>query len=456
MHLIVASLNHRTAPVDVRERFALHADRLPAALRELKRSKGILEGVVLSTCNRTEAYAVVGRLELCGAYVREFMERFYGVPSADFVPFLQVEEDEAAVRHLFRVACGLDSLVIGETEILGQVKTAYFAAQRERATGTLLNRLFHQAIALAKRAHAETKINDHAVSVARTGCDLAERRLGGLKGRSALVIGAGKTAELVLGHLAARGIGRVTVANRTREKAEALAARFPGGRACGLAEVPARLAEEEPDVVIAATASPGFVLTREQVAGAARKRSGPLVLIDLAVPRDLDPAVAELDRVFLSDIDDLRTVVADNLNSRRKQADKIEAMIAAELAAYEEWYRQLGVAPVIRALQERAQDVHRRTMDSLLRKLPDLTEREIKVIRKLTKSIANQMLSDPVNRIKELAAARHGAEAVELFVRIFALEDALAAAKPPAAPPAVPDGAGERAEAPVPAVSPPG
>lgn len=177
MHLLVVSLNHRTAPVDVRERFAVSEERLPDALRELKRTSGILEGVILSTCNRTEIYAVVGRLQVCAAYVREFMERYYGVPSSSFARHLQVEEDEAAVRHLFRVACGLDSMVLGETQILGQVKSAYFAAQREKTTGTLLNRLFHQAITLAKRAHAKTKINDHAVSVARAACQLAERHL---------------------------------------------------------------------------------------------------------------------------------------------------------------------------------------------------------------------------------------------------------------------------------------
>jgi len=426
VHVVVVSLNHRTAPVDVRERFAIRDDALPAALRELMRTSGILEGVILSTCNRTEIYGVVGRLQMCVSYVREFMERYYGVPASSFTRHLQVEEDEEAVRHLFRVACGLDSMVLGETQILGQVKNAYFAAQRERATGTIFNRLFHQAITLAKRAHAETKINDHAVSVARAACQLAERHIGSLEGRHAVLVGAGRTAELALRHLKGRGIGRITVANRTVERARQLARQVPDGDACSLDELPALIAREQPDLVISATASPGFVLTRDQLAGAREGRAGTLVLVDIAVPRDLDPAIGELANTRLFGIDDLREVLDDHLDSRRRLAELVGAMIDAELASYREWYRLLGIGPVIRALQERARAVHEQTMDSLLRKLPDLSEREVKVIRKLTKSIANRMLTDPVNRIKELAAGPGGREAVELFVRIFALEGALA------------------------------
>lgn len=426
MHLIVASMNHRTAPVDVREQYAVSPELLPAALRELKRTRGILEAVLLSTCNRTEVYAVVGRIERCSAYIREFMGRFCNMPATVFADCMEVAEDEAAVRHLFRVACGLDSIVVGETQILGQVKDAYFAARREGNTGTLLNRLFHQAIAVAKRAHAETNINDHAVSVGYAAVELAVRELGSLEGRRALVIGAGKMAALTLKHLAARGVRHVTIANRSLDRAAALAGQFHDGRACLLEDVPERIAAEEPDLVVSVTSSPGQVLTRDQLAGALRRRPGkPLMLVDLAVPRDLDPAIADLDRVSLVDIDDLKGVVADNMADRRKAAEQIGVMIETELAAYGEWYRQLGVGPVIRLLQERAKTVHENTMDSLLRKLPDLTEREIKVIRKLTKSIANQMLHDPINRIKEMAAGHRGAEAVAMFTEVFALEEAL-------------------------------
>lgn len=426
MHLIVASMNHRTAPVDVREQYAVSPERLPAALRELKRTRGVLEAVMLSTCNRTEVYAVVGRIERCSAYIREFMGRFCNMPATVFADCMEVAEDEAAVRHLFRVACGLDSIVVGETQILGQVKEAYDVARREGNTGTLLNRLFHQAITVAKRAHAETNINDHAVSVGYAAVELANRQLGSLDGRRALVIGAGKMAALTFKHLVARGVSRVTVANRSQTRAEALAGQFDGGRACTLEDVPALIAAGETDLVISVTSSPDPVLNREQVAGAVRRASGkPLLLIDLAVPRDLDPAIAGLDRVLLYDIDDLKGVVAGNMDIRRKTAARIGTMIEAEAAAYGEWYRQLGVGPVIRLLQERAKTVHENTMDSLLRKLPDLTEREIKVIRKLTKSIANQMLHDPINRIKEMAAGRGGAEAVAMFTEVFALEEAL-------------------------------
>lgn len=425
MHIIAVSLNYRTAPVEIRERFAFAEESLPLALNELKRTKSISEGVIVSTCNRTEIYAVVNRMQMCGHHVREFMERWFGIPRPEFTKYLQIHEDEEAVRHLFRVTCGLDSMIIGETQILGQVREAFFRAQESKATGTLFNRLFKQAITLAKRAHTETAINDNAVSVSYTAVELGKRIFGSFANRNVMILGAGKMGELTLKHLKAGGAGKVVVANRTLTRAEELAKRVEG-IACSLDEAAESIIRHHIDIVITSTGADGYVLTKQQMETVMKQRSRqPLFIIDIAVPRDVDPAIAELEQVFLYDIDDLQAIVDSNLASREREAEKIMKMIDAEEQAFQEWYRTLGVSPVIQALQERAARVHEDMMDSLLRKLPDLDEREIKVIRKLSKSVANQMLHDPINRIKEMAAERRGHEAVEMFTQIFALEDQL-------------------------------
>ena len=423
VHIIVVGLNFRTAPVEVRERFTFSGQELPKAIQMLKRTTSIMECAIIATCNRTELYAVVDRHVLCGHYIRHFMEQWFGVPRETFTKYLYMYEDEAAIRHLFRVACGLDSMIIGETQILGQVRDAFLLAQRERATGTLFNMLFKQAVTVGKRAHTETSIGESAVSVSYAAVELGKRIFGGFGGKTALIVGAGKMGELTAKHLNASGIKRVLVANRTYERAAEFAARL-GGEPVRLGEAAERLAEA--DVVISSTGSREYVLTKAQVEQAMRLRpSRPLFLIDIAVPRDLDPAIADIPNVFLYDIDDLEGIVESNLEQRRKEAVRIEAMIEEELANYLNWYKTLGVVPLIRALQEKAERIHEETMTSLMNKLPDLTERERKVIRKLTKSIVNQMMHDPILRIKEMAGDKRAKEAMDLFVKLFALEDAV-------------------------------
>jgi len=437
MHIIVVGLNYRTAPVEVRERFTFSEHDLPAALRQLKQTKSILEGVIVATCNRTEMYAVVDRHHLCGHYIRSFMEQWFKLPRQQFTNHLYMYEDDQAIEHLFRVTSGLDSMVIGETQILGQVREAFLFAQKEKATGTLFNTLFKQAVTLAKRAHSETSIGEAAVSVSYAAVELGKRIFGNFGKKTVMIIGAGKMSELTGKHLAANGADRVIVANRTLERADELAGKL-GGAPCTMDEAINRL--HEADIVISSTGANGFVLRREQVAAAMqRRRSRPLFMIDIAVPRDLDPAIAAVDNVFLYDIDDLEGIVESNLEQRRKESAKIEAMIALELDAFRNWYKTLGVVPLIRALQTKAETIHEETMDSMMKKLPDLGERELKVIRKLTKSIVNQMMSDPIMRIKEMAGEKHAGEAMDLFVKLFALEQSLedgaeqatTAAKPP-------------------------
>lgn len=423
MHIVVVGLNYRTAPVEVRERFTFAEKDLSEALKQLKLTKSVLEGVIVATCNRTELYVVVDRLHMCGYFIRTFMEQWFGVPREEFTQHLYIYEDDQAIRHLFRVICGLDSMVIGETQILGQVKQAFFKAQEEKATGTWFNMLFKQAVTLGKRAHSETSIGESAVSVSYAAVELGKRIFGMFTDKKVLILGAGKMSELTVKHLYASGASEVIVANRTLARAEELAAKFRG-TPCTMEEALDRL--HEVDIVISSTGAERYVLDATVVKESMKHRqSRPLFLIDIAVPRDIDPAIGELSNVFLYDIDDLEGIVESNLEMRKAEAAKIENMIELDMEDYYHWLKTLGVRPVIRALQEKGASIHEETMESLFNKLPELDEHQRKVIRRLTKSIVNQMTTDPINRIKEMAGTKHGDEALRMFTQIFALEDAV-------------------------------
>ncbi|MGO4183237.1 glutamyl-tRNA reductase [Paenibacillus sp. TAF43_2] len=427
MHIIAVGLNYRTAPVEVREQFAFAERDLPEALIQLIQTQSIMECVIVATCNRTELYAVVDRHHLCGHYIRSFMEKWFKLPRQNFTNHLYMYEDEKAIDHLFRVTSGLDSMVIGETQILGQVKTAFQLAQQQKTTGTVFNMLFKQAVTMAKRAHSETSIGESAVSVSYAAVELGKRIFGQFNKKTVMVIGAGEMGELTAKHLYTNGADRVVVVNRTYERATQLADKF-NGIAWSMEEAVDKL--HEADIIISSTGSKEYVLTRKQVAEAMQRRKAkPLFMIDIAVPRDLDPSIAAVDNVFLYDIDDLEGIVESNLAHRRQEAAKIEAMITEEIEVFEQWYKTLGVVPLIRTLQSKAAGIHEETMNSLTNKLPDLGEHELKVIRKLTKSIVNQMMQDPILRIKEMAGEKRADEAMDMFVKLFALEEDLAKAR---------------------------
>lgn len=420
---MVVGLNYRTAPVEIREKFAIPDTQLPLALKELKATKSILECVMVGTCNRTEIYAVVDRKSMSDHYIKRFVETWFGIPREEFNNHLYILEGDDAIRHLFRVTSGLDSMVIGETQILGQVRDSFLIAQKEGATGVLFNTLFKQAVTMAKRAHSETAVGENPVSVSYAAVELGKRIFGSFNGKTVLIVGAGKMSELTAKHLHAGGADKVLVTNRTFSRAREMAGKF-NGTAVSFDRFLDELAET--DIVISSTGAADVVLTKEQVNRVLPKRKQrPLFLIDIAVPRDLDPAIGELENVYLYDIDDLEMIVENNLQERMREADKIEAMIEAEMEAYDQWYRTLGVGPVIQALQQKSSRVHEETMESMLKKLPDLGDREAEIIRRLTKSMMNQMLRDPIVRIKEMAGERGGDEALEHFAHIFALEEQL-------------------------------
>lgn len=421
MHILVIGLNYKTAPVEIRERLTFNEADLVDATKRLNKKKSILENIILSTCNRTEIYAVVDQLHTGRYYIKEFLSEWFGLEQLEFSPFLFVYEDDGAVEHLFNVTCGLNSMVLGETQILGQVRTSFMLAQTEETTGSVFNHLFKQAVTLGKRGHSETEISANAVSVSYAAVELAKKIFGSLANKHVLIFGAGKMGELAAQNLHGNGVKKVTVINRTYDKARVLASRF-NGEARTLAELQQSLVEA--DILISSTGSKDFVISKTMMAKVEKMRKGkPLFMVDIAVPRDLDPRIAELENVFLYDIDDLEGIVEANLQERQKAAEKIRIMIEKEIVEFKQWLGMLGVIPVISALREKALAIQAETMGSLERKLPNLSERDRKVLNKHTKSIINQLLKDPILQAKELAARPDRDQAMDLFMKIFNIEE---------------------------------
>ncbi|QED48818.1 glutamyl-tRNA reductase [Cytobacillus dafuensis] len=421
MHILVVGLNYKTAPVEIRERLTFNPSQLTDAINTLKNKKSILENVILSTCNRTEIYAVVDQLHTGRYYIKEFLSEWFQIEKDEFSPYLFIYEQDGAIDHLFNVVCGLNSMILGETQILGQVRSGFLQAQAEHTTGTVFNHLFKQAITLAKRAHSETEIGANAVSVSYAAVELAKKIFGSIENKHVLILGAGKMGELAIQNLHANGASKVTVINRTYEKAHDLAERYAGS-AKTLQELQCSLIEA--DILISSTGAKEFVITKDMMVNVEKMRKGkPLFMVDIAVPRDLDPMLADLDSVFLYDIDDLEGIVEANLQERKKAAEVIELMIEKEIVDFKQWLNMLGVVPVISALREKALAIQIETMTSIERKLPNLTERDKKVLNKHTKSIINQLLKDPILQAKEMAGGKDADEALELFIKIFNIEE---------------------------------
>jgi glutamyl-tRNA reductase len=421
MHILVVGVDYKSAPIEIREKISFQPDELAEAMLRLKEEKSVLENIIVSTCNRTEIYAVVDQLHTGRYYIKTFLSEWFSLPKEELSPFLKFYESDAAIEHLFRVACGLDSMVIGETQILGQVRSSFKTAQAEKTIGTIFNELFKQAVTVGKRTHAETDIGANAVSVSYAAVELARKIFGSLSNKHILILGAGKMGELAAENLHGQGIGKVTVINRTFLKAKALADRF-SGEARSLNQLEHALAEA--DILISSTGASDFVVSKEMMERAGRQRKGrPLFMVDIAVPRDLDPALNDLEGVFLYDIDDLEGIVEANLQERRETAEKVELFIEAAIVEFKQWLNTLGVVPVISALREKALSIQSDTMQSIERKLPHLTVREKKLLSKHTKSIINQMLRDPILKAKELAAEADSDEKLKLFMQIFDIEE---------------------------------
>ncbi|PFA83674.1 MULTISPECIES: glutamyl-tRNA reductase [Bacillus] len=420
MHILVVSVNYRTAPVEFREKLTFQAAELERAMTTLQNQKSVLENVIVSTCNRTEIYAVVDQLHTGRYYIKKFLADWFQLEIEEVAPYLTIFEQDGAIDHLFRVTCGLDSMVVGETQILGQIKDSFLEAQQVKATGTIFNELFKQVITLAKRAHSETTIGESAMSVSYAAVELGKKIFGELIDCHVLILGAGKMGELALQNLYGSGARKVTVMNRTLSKAEVMAEKYMG-HAKSLSELQCALLEA--DILISSTGASEYVITKEMMTKVEKMRSGrPLFMVDIAVPRDIDPAIDELEGSFLYDIDDLQGVVEANRAERLKEAEKIQFMIEEEIVLFKTWLSTLGVVPLISALRDKALAIQSETMVSLERKIPNLSDREKKVISKHTKSIINQLLKDPILVAKEIAAEEGASEKLALFAKIFDLE----------------------------------
>ncbi|PFB62614.1 glutamyl-tRNA reductase [Bacillus cereus] len=420
MHILVVSVNYRTAPVEFREKLTFQAAELEQAMTTLQNQKSVLENVIVSTCNRTEIYAVVDQLHTGRYYIKKFLADWFQLEIEEVAPYLTIFEQDGAIDHLFRVTCGLDSMVVGETQILGQIKDSFLEAQQVKATGTIFNELFKQVITLAKRAHSETTIGESAMSVSYAAVELGKKIFGDLTDCHILILGAGKMGELALQNLYGSGARKVTVMNRTLSKAEVMAKKYMG-HAKPLSELQCALLEA--DILISSTGASEYVITKEMMTKVEKMRSGrPLFMVDIAVPRDIDPAIDELEGSFLYDIDDLQGVVEANRAERLKEAEKIQFMIEEEIVLFKTWLSTLGVVPLISALRDKALAIQSETMESLERKIPNLSDRERKVISKHTKSIINQLLKDPILVAKEIAAEEGADEKLALFAKIFDLE----------------------------------
>lgn len=421
MHILAVGINYKTAPVEIREKLSFNEAELAEAMKALKNKKSILENIIISTCNRTEIYAVGDQLHTSRYYIKEFLSEWFNIDKEEFSKYLYIYDGDGAAENLFSVTCGLNSMILGETQILGQVRSSYLLGQKEDTIGTVFNHLFKQALTLAKKAHSETEINTNAVSVSYAAVELAKKIFGGLNGKNVLILGAGKMGELAIQNLYSNGADSITVINRTFQKAVDLAERF-NGTAKQLQELQCALVDA--DILITSTGSKDLLVTKEMMSFVNKLRKGrPIFMVDIAVPRDLDPTLGELENVFLYDIDDLEGIVQANIEERKKAAEKIELMIESEIVDFNQWINLLGVVPVISSLREKSLTIQKETMESIERKLPHLSERDKKVLNKHTKSIINQMLKDPILYAKELADEPNAKEQLNNFVKIFHLEE---------------------------------
>lgn len=418
MHLLTLGLNHRTASVEIREQLAVAEESQPAALAWLLAQPGIREAAILSTCNRSELYLAGD--EDAPAAARRFLTEWRGLNAEALQPHLYLLRDLEAARHLLRVAGGVDSLVLGESQILSQVRQALETAQQSGAVRGLLNELFQRALHTGKRARTETDIGRGRLSISTAAVELAGQVFTDLSTCSALLLGAGEMSELTAQYLVDSQVRRWWVANRTAARAEELARRF-GGVAVPFAEFPERLTEA--DIVLSSTSAPGFVLGPELLAGAMRRRRGrPLFLIDIAVPRDVDPAVRGLDNVFLFDIDDLEQVVATHRQEREQEIRKVEDLIAEELGGFQDRLNALDASPLIRELRRRAEELQQTELDRWRSRLEHLSEEDRAMVEQILRGYANKLLHVPLVEVKRLANAEDGHLRLEAIRRLFGLK----------------------------------
>lgn len=405
MTLALIGVNHKTAPIELRERIAISRDELPETTRALGEMPGVSECMIVSTCNRVE---ILASLDTASTDLVEFLHQRFGIAPTELAPHIYEHRDQEAVRHLFRMAASLDSMVVGEPQILGQVKEAFAVAKSSGTIAGQLEHLLQSAFAAAKKARSETGIGSNSVSIASVAVDMARKIFGSLQGRTVFLVGAGKMSELAARHLIQQGAASVLVTNRTYERARRMAEAFEG------TVTPTVVAFEDlyeaaasADIVISSTGAPHHIFRREHgQAFLQRRRNKPMFFIDIAVPRDVDPAMNKLDGIFVYDIDDLQQVAASHMEERSRQAIDAETLIDAEVQRFHARQRTVNVAPAIVALQRKAEEIRQAELQRLHSKLGVLSHEQLEAIEVLTRGLVNKFLHPPMQALKQ--AAREG------------------------------------------------
>jgi len=419
--LFLLGVSHRTAPVDLREKLDFSSRDLGAAVEALVARSSAAESVVLSTCNRSEIYIASTDSDHARDEVVAFLSDYHQLPRDAFLPHLFAHRDMAAARHLFRVAAGLDSLVVGEPQILGQVKEAFQTAAERHCTGPLLSKTFHWAFGVGKRVRSETALGEGAVSVSFAAVALARKIFGRLEGRRVLVVGAGEISALTAQHLRSQGVAEIVITSRTHAHADALAAQVEG-RTVPWDDM--RRAIADADIVLTATGSQRPIISRDDVrAVTGRRRSEPLFIIDVAVPRDVDPAVSDIEQVFLYNVDDLQGIVQENLARRGAEIARAEAIVAEEVSRFTVWQRSRRAIPTVVALRQRFDDVRRAELQRLEPRLSALPPDARARLDEVTRLIVEKLLLEPTEQLKALPDEETQAVYTEAVNRLFRLGD---------------------------------
>ncbi len=423
MNIIVVGLSHKTAPIEIRERLAVPESRMGEALSRLCSYPGIKEGILLSTCNRVEVYAVVEDIESGYSRVQEFLaDTHLSLSSEQLTPHLYWHAGDKAIAHLFRVAASLDSMIVGESQILGQLKDAFEIALAHKATGLILNKVVKKAISVAKRVRTETKISEMAVSVSYAAVELAKKIFSSLREKTVLLVGAGEMAKLAARHLMAHGVHQVRITTRNPHAAMDLACRF------NATPIPFEEFRDDmatADIVLVSTGASHYLIGAEDVQRAVRQRMNrPMFLIDISVPRNIDPAVRHIDNAFLFDIDDLKMRVEQNREERLQEAEKAERMVAEEVVVLRQWLNSLEVTPTIVALRARTEEIKRAELEKTLGRLGHLSNHERELVENLASAIVNKLIHGAMVTLKAEANSSGGAMFVEAARRFFCLEEA--------------------------------
>jgi glutamyl-tRNA reductase len=419
LDIVLMGLNHKTAPVELRECIAFSGEDTKTAIQSLHRQPHIKEVILFSTCNRVELLFVTDNKSLTISTIKNFIADFNKIPVDQFKNALYVHEGDEAVRHVFRVASSLDSMVIGEPQILGQIKQAYRIATEVKSSRVILNRLLHRTFFVAKRIRTETGIGDRAVSISFAAVELGRKIFGTLEGKSVLLVGAGEMAELSVEHLIRNKAGDIYVANRTFENGLELAKKF-NGKAVRFEEITECL--KFTDIIISSTGSPEFVITRDQIKSVIRiRRSRPIFFIDIAVPRDIEPAVNRLANSYVYDIDDLQGIVDENIGDRQQEAIKAERIVDEAVIRFREWYTGLDVVPTIIALRNKMEAIAAAEIKKTLQsnKIP---ESSVAAIQKMAGSLINKIMHDPTITLKKDGMMGDKSLYIDTVRRLFKLD----------------------------------